>query len=197
MELKLSKKNKKTNSANLTVNEFLKIKDIRDDLLYTTDGYIFTYIQVLPQNTRLKTYEEQANIALNLAAELSTETTPFTLFMTNRPVDVSVMTDYQIDMMNKETDPQVQSLLSQRIESLNMLANSGIALEEEIYIKIWVKDKEGAEDEIYSRQNRLSSELLNAGFKTKMLSEANLQQLVDTFTNPDSSTQESQNYYNF
>ena len=62
-------KNSKSNSLLITVNEFLKIKDIRQDFLYTTDGFIFTYIQVFPQNTRLKTYNEQSLIALNLARE--------------------------------------------------------------------------------------------------------------------------------
>lgn len=195
-----SKKKKVSNleqvqSTALSVNEFLRIKDIRDDLLYTTDGYIFSYLQVFPQNTTLKTYNEQAQIALNLASEFSTESSPFSLFLTNRPVDVTKMTDYQIELMNREPDTQIQSLLAQRIEGLNALANSGIALEEEIYIKIWVRDKEGAEDELFSRKNRLSSELLNAGFKTKFLSEKDLQQLCDTFTNPNSSTQESQDYY--
>ena len=68
----LSKNKKKNSSLSITVNEFLKIKDIRGDLLYTTDEFIFTYIQVFPQNTRLKTHKEQSLIALNLARELST-----------------------------------------------------------------------------------------------------------------------------
>lgn len=187
--------NKAEQSPALTVNQFLKIKDIRGELLYTTDGYIKTFIQVFPQNTTLKTYDEQANIALNLASNFSTETTAFKIFITSRPVDVSKMTDYQIKLMNNETDPQIQHLLSQRINGLNSLANSGIALEEDIYIEIWTKDQEGAENELYSRKNRIVQELASAGFNSGEIGEKQLQQLVDTYNNPESSTQESQNYY--
>ncbi len=188
--------NKKKNTLSTTVNELLKIKDIRGDLLYTTDEFVFSYIQVFPQNTRLKTHKEQSLSALNLARELSTETEGFCLYLTNRPVDVSRMTDYQAELMQKETNTQIQGLLQKRIEGLNMLSNTGIALEEEIYIKIWEKDKDGAEDNLNTRKNRLSQELLNAGFKTKFLTGKELQQLCDSFTNPDTTTEESQDYYN-
>lgn len=191
----INKNKKETENPVISCNEFLKIKDIRGDLLYTTDGYIFTYIQVFPQNTRLKTTREQTNIALNLARELSTETEPFALFLTNRPVDVSKMIDYQDELSLKATDPQIQNLINKRIQGLNTLSNTGIALEEEIYIRIWKKDKDGVEDELNTRKNRLTQELLNAGFRTKLLSEKELQQLCDSFTNPDSTTEDSQDYY--
>lgn len=193
MNFKKVKSDKKPMS--ITVNEFLKIKDIRGDFLYTTDNFIVTYIQVFPENTRLKTQKEQGFIALNLARELSMETESFGLFLTNRPVDVSKMTDYQAELMMKETDTQIQALLQKRIEGLNTLSNTGIALEEEIYLKIWTRDKEGAEDLLNTRKNRLSVELLNAGFKTKFLTEKELQQLCDSFTNPETTTEESQDYY--
>lgn len=195
MELKMKSTNKIEQNPTLTVNEFLKIKDIRGDFLYTTDGYIKTFIRVFPQNTTLKTYQEQAGIALNLASNFSTETSAFKIFITSRPVDVSKMTDYQINLMNNETDTQIQYLLSQRINGLNNLANSGIALEEEIYIEIWTKDQEGAENELYSRKNRIIQELSSSGFNCNELSEKQLQQLVDSYNNPDSTTQESQDYY--
>lgn len=195
MELKMKSTNKIEQNPTLTVNEFLRIKDIRGDFLYTTDGYIKTFIRVFPQNTTLKTYQEQAGIALNLASNFSTETTAFKIFITSRPVDVSKMTDYQINLMNNETDTQIQYLLSQRINGLNNLANSGIALEEEIYIEIWTKDQEGAENELYSRKNRIIQELSSSGFNCNELSEKQLQQLVDSYNNPDSTTQESQDYY--
>lgn len=193
MDLQLFKKKKSENQV-LSCNEFLKIKDIRSDLLYTTDNYVFTYLQVFPQNTKLKNMSEKTHIALNLAREFSTETEPMCLFLTNRPVDVSAMTDYQAQLSLEATDTQIQSLLKQRIEGLNSLANTGIALEEEIYIKIWKKDKDGVEEELNTRKNRLSQELLNAGYKSKFLTQKELQQLCDSFTNPDSSTEESQDY---
>lgn len=192
---KIINKNQNINKSNITANEFIRIKDIRQDLLYTTDNFVQTFIQVFPQNTRLKTKNEQTAIALSLARELSSETESFSFYLTNRPVDVSKMTDYQAELMMKETDTQIQGLIQKRIEGLNSLSNTGISLEEEIYIRIWTKDKDGAEDILNQRKNRLSQKLLNAGFKTKFLTEKEVQQLCDSFTNSDTTTEESQVYY--
>lgn len=192
---KIINKNQNINKSNITANEFIRIKDIRQDLLYTTDNFVQTFIQVFPQNTRLKTKNEQTAIALSLARELSSETESFSFYLTNRPVDVSKMTDYQAELMMKETDTQIQGLIQKRIEGLNSLSNTGISLEEEIYIRIWTKDKDGAEDILNQRKNRLSQRLLNAGFKTKFLTEKEVQQLCDSFTNSDTTTEESQVYY--
>lgn len=192
---KIRDKKQNINKSNITANEFIRIKDIRQDLLYTTDNFVQTFIQVFPQNTRLKTKNEQTAIALSLARELSSETESFSFYLTNRPVDVSKMTDYQAELMMKETDTQIQGLIQKRIEGLNSLSNTGISLEEEIYIRIWTKDKDGAEDILNQRKNRLSQKLLNAGFKTKFLTEKEVQQLCDSFTNSDTTTEESQVYY--
>lgn len=189
----MNQKNTKV-QPNLSVNEFLKIKDIRGDLLYTTDGYVLSFLKIYPQNTRLKTYIEQARIALNIASQLSTEKEPFALFLTNKPVDVSKMTDYQAGLMLKETDPQKQFLLQKRLEGLNVLSNTGIALELEIYLKIWARDKEGVEEMIARRKNDLMQKLLNANFRAVEIDEKELQQLCDSYTNPDT-TNESSQYY--
>ena len=39
------------------------------------------------------------------------------------------------------------------------------------------------------------AELQNSGFNSSILTEQELQQLIDTYNNPETSTEESQNYY--
>ena len=72
-----STKNNNENKELLTVNQYIKIKDIRNDILYTTDGFVITFLKVYPQNSRLKTYNEQVGIILRLASNFSTENSPF------------------------------------------------------------------------------------------------------------------------
>lgn len=105
------------------------------------------------------------------------------------------MTDYQIELMNQETDPQIQSLLAQRIEDLNRIASSGMALEKEVYIKLFEKVTVTSVDDLDKRKNKLIAELQNSGFNSSILTEQELQQLIDTYNNPETSTEESQNYY--
>lgn len=190
-----STKNNNENKELLTVNQYIKIKDIRNDILYTTDGFVITFLKVYPQNSRLKTYNEQVGIILRLASNFSTENSPFLFYITNKPVDVSKMTDYQIELMNQETDPQIQSLLAQRIEDLNRIASSGMALEKEVYIKLYEKVTVTSVDDLDKRKNKLMAELQNSGFNSSILTEQELQQLIDTYNNPETSTEESQNYY--
>lgn len=190
-----STKNNNENKELLTVNQYIKIKDIRNDILYTTDGFVITFLKVYPQNSRLKTYNEQVGIILRLASNFSTENSPFSFYITNKPVDVSKMTDYQIELMNQEIDPQIQSLLAQRIEDLNRIASSGMALEKEVYIKLYEKVTVTSVDDLDKRKNKLMAELQNSGFNSSILTEQELQQLIDTYNNPETSTEESQNYY--
>ena len=46
-----STKNNNENKELLTVNQYIKIKDIRNDILYTTDGFVITFLKVYPQNS--------------------------------------------------------------------------------------------------------------------------------------------------
>lgn len=61
----------------------------------------------------------------------------------------------------------------------------GKAQESEIYLIIWEELSEIAESEIQKRLNDLKMKFTNCGYKTEILNEKQIIQLVNGFTNPD------------
>ena len=177
------KKNKNNLPEEQTANLFLGIKDIQKNYLYTIDGYVLSYLKVYPKNLKLLSKEEQMLHAKKLSSELVTEGKAFKLYLTNRPVDVTAMNDFQSSLMEKERDNQKNLLLELRKNSLNNLALTGQSLEGEIFIIIWEKETDYVEDNLNKRINDLSLKLTNAGYQTEILEEKDIIQLCNSYTN--------------
>ena len=76
-------------------------------------------------------------------------------------------------------------MLEQRNESFNSLATRGRAVESEIYFIIWEENNDYAEDNLIKRLNDIKLKFANVGYKTEILSEKLIIQLVNSFNNSD------------
>ena len=59
-----------------TANEFINIKDIQGNFLYTNSGEIIVYVKVFAKNTKLMNKEEQSEHAKRLTSEFVSENKP-------------------------------------------------------------------------------------------------------------------------
>ena len=84
-------KKPKTDPKVLTANQFVNIRRIANDLLYTEDEYIFSYLKVSSINTELMSERESEILVNNITAQLSTENKPIQFFILTQPDDVSEM----------------------------------------------------------------------------------------------------------
>ena len=64
----------------------------------------------------------------------------------------------------------------------------------EIYLIIWDKDKEYVEQELMKRLNDLKLKFTNCGYRSEILDEKMIIQLVNSYTNPDVAYIEDQEY---
>lgn len=93
--LKFSESRKKAKSrdkeelAQMTANEFVNVKDIRGNFLYTRDNVALAYLKIFPISTELFSKNEKRLIAKQLTASLSSSQYPFQLLAVSRPVDIS------------------------------------------------------------------------------------------------------------
>ena len=84
--LKFSESRKKAKSrdkeelAQMTANEFVNVKDIRGNFLYTRDNVALAYLKIFPISTELFSKNEKRLIAKQLTASLSSSQYPFQLF---------------------------------------------------------------------------------------------------------------------
>ncbi len=183
--------NKKTQ---ISANRFLNIKDIQGNFLYTLDNKVLSYLKIYTKNCKLMSKEEQKNHAQILTRNFASELKPFKLYFTNRPVNLQKNQDYQAELMDKEKNALKFSLQGKRSRSFGNLSVTGKALESEIYLIIWGENTEYIEQELMKRLNDIKMKFANSGYRTEILEERLIIQLVNSYTNPDVAYIENQDY---
>lgn len=178
----------------ISANRFLNIKDIQGNFLYTIDGKVLAYLKIYPKNCKLMSKDEQRNHAQIITRNFASELKPFKLYFTNRPVNLQKNQDYQAELMDKEKNALKFSLQGKRSRSFGNLSVRGKALESEIYLIIWADNDEYVEQELIKRLSDLKMKFSNCGYRTEILEERLIIQLVNSYTNPDVAYIENQEY---
>lgn len=187
-------KQKKKENVNMSANLFLNIKDVQGNFLYTIDNKVLCYLRIYPKNCKLMSKEEQIAHGRSITKNFASELKPFKLYFTNRPIDLRKNQDFQAKLMEKEKEALKFSLLDKRSRSFGVLSTTGKALESEIYLIIWEDNEEYVEQELIKRISELRMKLTNSGYKTEVLDERLIIQLINSYNNPDVAYIEDQTY---
>lgn len=177
-----------------SANLFLNIRDVRNNFIYTIDNKVISILKIFPKNCKLMSMDEKLAHANSLTQNFASELQPFKLYFTNRPVDLQKNQDFQAGLMEKEVNSDKFALLNKRSKSFGILSTTGKALESEVYIEIYEKNQEYAEQELMKRLSDLKMKFTNSGYKTEILEESSIIQLIQAFTNPSVAYLEDQKY---
>ena len=178
-------KRKKKEKVKVSANLFLNIKDVQGNFLYTIDNKVLCYLRIFPKNCKLMSKEEQVAHGRSITKNFASELKPFKLYFTNRPIDLRKNQDFQASLMEKEKEALKFSLLDKRSRSFGVLSTTGKALESEIYLIIWAENDEYVEQDLIKRINEIRMKLTNSGYKTQILDERLIIQLINSYNNPD------------
>ena len=122
--------------AQETAQEFVNAKDLGNNCLYTTDGFIFAYIKIEGLNLELYSRQEQKLICRELSAALSGIKRPYKSDAVSRPADISrPLSEYQ-RLYNSAAGGR-KKLLSSDMNELAAMVTTGETLERQHYIAIW------------------------------------------------------------
>ena len=72
-----------------SLNEFLNVKNIKENFLYTLDGQVIQFIKVEPINIELLTDDELESKMNFSSIEFSEEQQPYKILVIPRAVDIS------------------------------------------------------------------------------------------------------------
>ena len=168
---------------------------MQDGKIYTIDNKILGILRIYPKNCNLMSQDERKAHARVLTSNMATELKPFKLYFANRPVDLQRNQDYQAMLMDNEANSTKFYLLNQRMKSFGMLSATGKAQESEIYLIIWeTKLDDHSAVEIDKRLNEMKRNLSNATYKTEILNDKQIIQVINGFTNPITAYLEDQDY---
>lgn len=176
-------KKKTENSAFLTAQRFINVKDIRDKYLYTQDGLVFIYLQIHPISIDLYSRTEKQILIKTLTAELSDIQHPFKFLALSRPIDISPLISRLSDML-RDAEAKRKELLRQEILQMSGYALSGEIVERQYYICLWDRFEEDGENELYKRASLLCERFQAGGVSSDILCEKEIVRLINLINNP-------------
>ena len=188
--IKLFQKNKNTQS----LNQFLNIKDIKGNYLYTLDEQVISFIKVNPMNIELLSDKELESKMDFASIEFSNEQFPYKIIVIPRAVDISDYIREQEELRSKLTNDVCIEIINNRIISTTEMIENKNIIENEFYIMIFDSNKDNIEIELNKRANNWISRLKNCGLKSEILEERDIILLVKSFTIPEFARTEGTDY---
>ncbi|MEG2053818.1 MAG: ATP-binding protein, partial [Oscillospiraceae bacterium] len=142
------KKHNKISSA----QELIAVNDIKNDLLYSDNGYIFAYIWVKTQDANLLSENEKEQFYRNIGMALEPEKQAYQLISLPRVVDTHDLIDNLLKLRRGTKNEAKLQLINNEIAALQEMARNGLK-EPLIFLKLWQKQGKKAEAELKKRQS--------------------------------------------
>lgn len=181
-------------NKNKSLNEFLNIKNIDENFLYTLDNKIITFIKVYPINTELFSEEELENKMDSMSVEFSNEQYPYSIFVVPRKVDISDYIKEQEELKKNIQDEISIKIVEKRMVATHEMVADRNIIENEFYLYIWEDDSENVKEKILKRANNWRKRFKDCGFETEILEKTQIILLSKSFTIPEFARKEDTNY---
>jgi len=182
---------------NMTANDFINVRDIKDDIVYTKDNNVFVYLKIQPISRELLSPREGRLLGKQFSSELSAVKCFYKFLSVSRPVDVAFMLDNFQNMKQSATERKRKEILSQRIKELNQFAMSGEVLEHQFYLILWQENKKNTEREILKQANEIISRFKTCGANVSICKESDIVKLFNLFANPNYAHLENAEYLDY
>lgn len=177
-----------------SLNEFLNIKNINENFLYTLDNKVITFIKVYPINTELFSEEELENKMDSMSVEFSNEQYAYSIFVIPRKVDISEYVKEQEELKKNIQDEISIKIVEKRIIATHELVADKNIIENEFYLYIWEEDSDNVKEKILKRANNWRKRFKDCGFETEILEKTQIILLAKSFTIPEFARKESVDY---
>lgn len=177
-----------------SLNDFLNIKDIKDNYLYTLDGQVILFIKVFPINIELLSDDElEVKMDAN-SIEFSNEQYPYKIIVIPRAVDISEHIREQEELKKTLDDEVCIKIINNRIIATTEIVENKNIIENEFYIMLYDNAKDNIEYELNKRANSWINRLSNCELKSEVLEERDIILLIKSFTIPEFARTEGTDY---
>ncbi len=178
------KKKKKENTALKTAQAFTNIRDIRNQFLYTLDGFIFLYIRIEPIAIDLLNPGEKKVIADNMTAEMSRETAGYSFHAFDRAIDIKPIIVSYRDIRERADRSICAKILDEEMTFLGGLAQGGGISEKQFLFAVWQKYSQGCEVQLMKRAEDFLKHLEVGKLHCNIMGEADIRQMCMFYFNP-------------
>jgi hypothetical protein len=193
--MKRAEKNrfKDKNVPQSTANEFINVRDICGNFLYTRDGLTLCYLKLTPISIDLYSKTEKKNIVRTLTAEMSATQFPFKFIAVSRPIDISPLLS-ELHSLLMTTDMKQKELLRAEMIEMSNFAMGGDIVERQFYIVLWDKAHEGIEHELMNRARLMAENFNGSKIPCEILQQQDIVRLCNLVNNPSCTHIEDNNF---
>lgn len=187
MNIPFKKQDEKTKiklRKTLTANEFINVKEIKKDIVYTKDNFLFRYLKIQPISFELLSKRDQRIKGKQFSSEFSTIKKIYKLFSISRPVDVSFMLENLIKLQMETTDMKRKEVINDEIYEVNQFALSGGTLEPQFFMILWEERKKDSEKDLLKQTNEIIAKFSACEMNVNICKRGEIIKLLNLFGNP-------------
>lgn len=173
--------------AKLTANQYTNVKDIKENFLFTKNGYLMAYIKINRYNIDLLKQEEKRGKSNQLAASFEGDRKEFAYVSYPREIDID---DHKQDVKERyrqEENIGIRNILEIILETYNHLSTSGENYSHQHYIKIWSyigkREIREVKLELLQRAKSFVQRYDAVGIKAEILNENEIIKMCNLFGN--------------
>lgn len=178
----LSKSNKRM--ENKSVHDFINVRDIRGNFLYTNDDKICSFFKIDPITVDLYSQREKRQLCQLLSSQLAAENKPFKFLAVSRPVDISPLISEYRQIMDTTQDLIIRDILKNEMIVMNNYAHSGDVVQRQFYFMIWEDYKRETEQDLMKRMTEFANKFKNCRLNGEILKQNEIVRLCNLVNNP-------------
>lgn len=179
----------------VTANDYVNVKDIKKNFIYTKDGYLIGFLKVPFVNIGLLSKEALKARTANMTASWNGDKKDFDYISLPRELDLDNYKGFLKEKYTQELDNiGRRKILSLMILEGTKLSTSGENYEHLQYIKLWEpvgNNVKRAEDILNERLNDYRIRFTLAGSEPEIVKETDLVKLCNLFSNSNQASYEN------
>ena len=182
-----SKKPKEIESCNTEIG----ILDIKNNYIYTFDGYTIAILKIETINTSLLTNKEKINLINELSSNLADETEEMKFYIMPSAIDITRFQDNILKIAENTDNPIRKRLLREELQDMQIRSLNGEICKKQCFLIINKKTDDNSEKELLKRSIALEQKFSNCGIKLELLDETELIRVCNSFLNMNYATREN------
>lgn len=166
-----------------SVQEWIPVKDVFEDLIILKDGRYICVLKVMPLNIELKSENEKKRIIQAVHEALNGLNDAIEILSIGRPVDLDQYLNYLQEKSREETMSVKKRLLNEYLKYVASIVTSGEAIERRFFIMLSGKEKE----ELKAKAYELANNLEKSGLEIELAADQDIIDLLFIFSHPSQS----------
>ena len=166
------------NSNNVYTENWIKFKEINNNVIYLDNKEMVTGVKIQPRNIFILEENYQNQIIDSLKTFYNLIDYEFWIIVADRPVDVNLYISQLQLQLNDTTNPVYRKLIVDDITKAEMFVNNGV-----VDTEYFILFKEKSNDQVQKKVRNLINNLASCNLIASQVSNEDLRTILDNFLN--------------